>query len=921
MDAPRAGRISEMEGQRLGPYQLVEMIGRGGMAVVYKALQPTLRRYVAIKVLPGYFVHDEGFRTRFQNEAETVAHLEHPNILPIYDFGQEGDVPYIVMPLVTGGTLRDWLSQSVPLERALAVFSRVLAALEYAHSQRVIHRDIKPSNILMSQGDWPLLTDFGIAKIVEPTLRVTRSGTMLGTPEYMAPEQSQAGVVDQRADLYAMGIILYEMLTGRLPFEGQTPVAIILQHVRDEVPPPSTVNPRLAPIWDQVIQRCLAKTAAERYSSALTMDEAIQATWQRVRRESGEYETVARPSANQLFDSAQRALGEGDWQRVISLCGQLLEVEPAHPEAVRLLTQAHEALRRRQSDQQRDDAQRLLGEGDTALAAERFADAVRAYTEALRLVPDLTAATEGLQRVQHAQSLADLYHAARADIAAEKWDAAAARLDRLASVAPDYHDVGQLREFVAAQRQREAQLAGWYAEGTAARERRDWAGAIAAYHTIVTAAPGYRDAAARLAEAYDGQQRETTAPPAGRPDETVAGARGDWGNGPVADGATAIGNRTAPSPWAGAGAPGGATQAGNRAPEEITQQPATVGPSVAEPPAPPRPVPVATPQPAPAGGGGMGRRLAIAAAVLVALGIGAFVLHQVIGPGPGPSPTPTAVVTLTPAGPTATPAPTAADLFATCDSAVKDERWTDAATACERVRAAQADYDGLADALAKTYVALGKQALDAKADLDGALDNFGKALAARPDDAEADQQRIWAQSYKEGDAALANENWPEATDKLEALYAVAPNYLESSDSGGVKKKLYQARLGWGQALLKDGSYADALRRCRGALELVPDSGEAADCQAVALAALATPTPVRVAPTVAPAPAPPRPAPTSAPAPAPAPPRPASTTAPAPPRPAPTSPPAPAPTAVRPAPAPPTRPPAPAPAPPPTRPPQ
>src|SRR3954453_11091550 len=383
MDASRAGRISEMEGQRLGPYQLVEMIGRGGMAVVYKALQPALRRHVAIKVLPPYFVHEEGFRVRFQQEAETVAHLEHPNILPIYDFGQEGDVPYIVMPLVTGGTLRDWLAKPVPLERALAVFSRVLAALEYAHSQRVIHRDIKPSNILISQGDWPFLTDFGIAKIVEPSLRVTRSGTMIGTPEYMSPEQSQGGHVDQRADLYAMGIILYEMLTGRLPFEGQTPVAIILQHVRDEVPPPSSVNPRLAPVWDQVIQRCLAKNAGERYFSAQTMDEAIQATWQRVRRESGEYQTVARPTAHQLFNSAQRALAESDWQRVISLCGQLLEVEPAHPEAVRLLTQAHEALRARQSEGQREAADKLLREGDAALAAERFADAVRAYTEAI----------------------------------------------------------------------------------------------------------------------------------------------------------------------------------------------------------------------------------------------------------------------------------------------------------------------------------------------------------------------------------------------------------------------------------------------------------------------------------------------------------------------------------------------------------
>src|SRR5437773_1901188 len=158
--------ISGLEGHRLGPYDLLDLIGRGGMAIVYKALQPNLRRYVAIKVLPPSFVHEEGFLRRFQQEAEVVAQLEHPNILPIYDYGQEGNIPYIVMPLVSGGTLYDWLGQSRPLDQAVQVFSRLLSALEYAHTHRVVHRDIKPSNVLMREDDWPLLTDFGIAKIV-----------------------------------------------------------------------------------------------------------------------------------------------------------------------------------------------------------------------------------------------------------------------------------------------------------------------------------------------------------------------------------------------------------------------------------------------------------------------------------------------------------------------------------------------------------------------------------------------------------------------------------------------------------------------------------------------------------------------------------------------------------------------------------
>jgi serine/threonine protein kinase len=148
-------RISELQGQHLGPYQIVERVGRGGMAVVYKALQPALHRYVAIKVLPPAFLDDDGFRARFHQEAATVARLVHPNILPVYDYGQEGDFPYLVMPLVTGGTLHYWLAQSRSLQEALLMFSRVLGALEYAHTRQpaIVHRDIKPTNILMSEGD------------------------------------------------------------------------------------------------------------------------------------------------------------------------------------------------------------------------------------------------------------------------------------------------------------------------------------------------------------------------------------------------------------------------------------------------------------------------------------------------------------------------------------------------------------------------------------------------------------------------------------------------------------------------------------------------------------------------------------------------------------------------------------------------
>ncbi len=278
---PDAG-WGDLYGQHLGDYEVLELIGHGGMAVVYRGRQLKLDRDVAIKVLPRHYLYQPDFRMRFALEAHTAAHLEHPNILPIYDYSQDSEVPFIVMPLVTGGTLRDWLQQGASLDRALQVVSHLLRALEYAHTRQpmVVHRDVNPKNILMRPGDWPVLSDFGIAKILEPTPRITGPGTMIGTPEYVAPEQSQGLAVDQRADLYAMGVVLFEILTGRVPFEGPTPFETVRQHVEAKVPSVRDFNPALPPVWDAVIQRSLAKNPDDRYPSAHAMAEAIESARQ-----------------------------------------------------------------------------------------------------------------------------------------------------------------------------------------------------------------------------------------------------------------------------------------------------------------------------------------------------------------------------------------------------------------------------------------------------------------------------------------------------------------------------------------------------------------------------------------------------------------------------------------------------------------
>ncbi len=269
--------MHDLIGRTLGQYRIIEQLGKGGMATVYKAFQPSLERYVAIKVLPPYFAHEEGFSERFVREAKAIARLDHPHILPIHDYGQDGEISYIAMKYVEGGTLKDRESGEVlPLERAAEILSQVAEALDYAHAQGVIHRDIKPANILMDRGDWVLLTDFGLARMVEGSLQLTASGVGVGTPAYMAPEQGQGRRVDGRADIYSLGIVLYEMLTGRVPYEAETPLAVVLKHVTEPLKMPRLINPDIPESVEIVILKALAKEPDHRYQTAGEMATALR---------------------------------------------------------------------------------------------------------------------------------------------------------------------------------------------------------------------------------------------------------------------------------------------------------------------------------------------------------------------------------------------------------------------------------------------------------------------------------------------------------------------------------------------------------------------------------------------------------------------------------------------------------------------
>ena len=268
-----------------GRYELREVLGRGGMATVYRAYQPGLDRFVAVKVIAANLAHDPDFIERFRREARTVARLRHPNILTVHDFGEEGGLLYLVTELIAGGTLQARLPEIRTAERACALLAQVGAALDFAHAQGIVHRDVKPLNIFLAddRAEQAILADFGIAKAtVEATgASLTGTGLSIGTPEYMAPEQLIGQSIDGRADLYALAVIAYQLLVGRLPFTRggppDTPIALAMRKVQGLPPAPSSFNPSFPAAGDAVLLRALATDPRDRYATAAEFVAALRA--------------------------------------------------------------------------------------------------------------------------------------------------------------------------------------------------------------------------------------------------------------------------------------------------------------------------------------------------------------------------------------------------------------------------------------------------------------------------------------------------------------------------------------------------------------------------------------------------------------------------------------------------------------------
>ena len=291
-----------------GRYELIEKIGDGGMAIVYKAKDRLLKRFIAVKILKPEFVQDIKFVENFRKESHAAASLSHPNIVSIYDVGQEGNINYIVMELVSGKTLNELIQAEAPMDyrKAADITKQVASGLSAAHKKGIVHRDVKPHNILMTEDGIAKITDFGIAKAVTNTTIVdSGKDNVMGSVHYFSPEQAKGANVDEKSDIYSLGIVLYEMLTGKVPFDGDNPVTIALMQINEPVTPPSVFNHNVPPGLERIVMKAVEKQPKDRFASADEMIEALD-KMEVVNRVVGDSVYDGAEELNEAYDSYEK---------------------------------------------------------------------------------------------------------------------------------------------------------------------------------------------------------------------------------------------------------------------------------------------------------------------------------------------------------------------------------------------------------------------------------------------------------------------------------------------------------------------------------------------------------------------------------------------------------------------------------------
>jgi len=488
-----------MDGMRrrtLGKYRIIEEIGRGGMAVVYKAVHPRLGRYVAIKVLPRQFSFERKFVQRFHREATAASTLSHPNIVIIHDVDQEEDIHYIVMEYLEGQPLSELIKEqgSLPLGRAFKIIHQISSALDYAHSLGFVHRDIKPSNIIIGPEDHATLTDFGIVRTADGT-SVTKEGAPIGTPQYMSPEQCDGKQADSRSDLYSLGVVLYEMLTGQVPFTADTPLVVMYQQVNKPPVPPRRINPDLLDPVERVVLRALGKTPEERYQTAGALAEALEAA---IRGEDTAEPEPDEETVESLYMRAVTAVEEKRWQEAIGGLNEVLLLDEYYLDARVLLKRAKEELARQ------EEVAELKARGKRLLKEGRPREAIEIFQSALSLQADNE---ELLNLLARAQQEAEAKEAERF-IREEHWAQAVQLLRKAVLAAPENREIasllGQAEDGLRAQRE----IEDLYREGTEALEAEYWERAIEAFGLILQKRRSHVEAREKLEEARRGRELE-----------------------------------------------------------------------------------------------------------------------------------------------------------------------------------------------------------------------------------------------------------------------------------------------------------------------------------------------------------------------------------------------------------------------------
>jgi tetratricopeptide (TPR) repeat protein len=405
-----AGLVSTTMGQ----YEIVELIGKGGMAKVYKAWQPSLKRHVALKVLDPALASDPSFVTRFHQEAVSAANLRHPNIVTIHDVGTQDGYNYIAMEYIEGSSLDDRIRShgALPGQQVVDIITQIGSALEYAHQQGFIHRDIKPANVLIDGSGRAVLTDFGIVKALSGsgmTLSLTQSGSVIGTPYYMSPEQVKDEPVDQRSDLYSLGIVCYEMLTGRVPFNSATTHSVLLAQANEPPPPLREVNPAVPPEVEEVVEKVLAKEPQARYNSAGEFAEALSeaidgaaGSRQPAQASRGASRPKAtpqpeRPSSSLVPQQGRAPAGRSRWPVVLLGVGVLGAMMALAVLAFVFLLDMGEST------------EKTLSDAQAALAAENNTEATGLFDQVLAEEPGNVEALDGLLAVADSYAAGEDY--------------------------------------------------------------------------------------------------------------------------------------------------------------------------------------------------------------------------------------------------------------------------------------------------------------------------------------------------------------------------------------------------------------------------------------------------------------------------------------------------------------------------------